>query len=217
MPRKKRELKDLIERLAPVVRPAILEIATPDSCIVTAAILRRVFQFYGYESQVIPTAVYIYNAQMVKLLGSGAKFPESTDERRKLFALTGAWGIGITPESKVASGGHGFGGHLVLRVGNAMIDASLQQADRPHRGIHIPPFIAVESSGLTEYRPREVWLGDTLVVYRRIDDFSFKKAPDWQRRTSPFPETVSKIIRQVEGVDYEHTSGSVGHSASARS
>jgi hypothetical protein len=210
--RPKRELRELIARLAPVVWPALREEYTPDCCIAAAAILKRVFALYGYASEAMPVTVRIYNAAMLKLISNGRPLPDDHAALQRLFNLTGAWGLGILPESartdipitfaseRAALGGR-FGGHLVLRVREYIIDAALGQADRPHKQIHIPSLICgqVFPEFMAGNAPLELNVRGCMVSYGRLNDYTFRSAPDWRRRATPFPETVHKIIERIEG------------------
>jgi hypothetical protein len=177
---------------------------TRDCCIAAAAILTRVFDEYGHKAQVIPVTVEVYNAPMVHLFKHGFKLPDDKARRKALFELTGAHGVGIVPASAMLSAlskarGGGFGGHLLLRVENFLIDSTIKQVDRPEHNMLMPDLIAVEhAEDLLRDRELRLDVGGCMVVYKPLGDQSYRTAPDWVRRTSPYPETVRKIIARLE-------------------
>jgi hypothetical protein len=201
-PRRQRELDDLINRLILIAYPALREEYTPDCCIAAAAILTRVFAEYGYKAEVLTVAVAVYNQAMVKVLNQGIAIPNEPNAREMFFSITGAWGVGITPGSAAVSakkGIDGFGGHLILRVNDYLIDATIQQVSRPEKKIVLPPMLVIDKADeLVKGGKRAVQVGSCVVVYVPIVNETYRTAPDWVRRSTPFPETVRKIIARVE-------------------
>lgn len=198
----KRDLDDLIRRMYNVVYPAMREEYTADCCIAAAFILKRVLSLYGYTAREVPVAVQIFNPEMVRLIKRAIKFPDDPRERLRLWELTNAWGVGIVPESAVLSGGRGYGGHLLVSVKDKLIDATLQQAQRPAKKIVLPPLISfTPDEGWHKHGVIDLDVGECVVRYQRIHDRSYMTAPDWRRRTTPVPETVRKIIERIEAQD----------------
>jgi hypothetical protein len=200
----KPSLPELLTALAPVVRPAMLEHFAPNCCIATCRTLRRALQHFGYEPEPIPCFVFLYNAAMVKLLAAGMQFPDDRRERTRLFELFGAWGVGILPESGdlVSARGGGYGGHVVLRVRRLLVDASIQQVERPDKKLFPPTFITCEPAdeffAFPGRRHELVLQDESHLVYQRSADYSFRYGSDWQRQGSPYVEVLSKIIRETK-------------------
>jgi hypothetical protein len=197
--KRKHDLKEIIRSLAPVVYPALREEYCPNCCIAAVAILIRVFDHYGYKATAVPVTMRIYNAAMVKALENKIKI---SDDKERFFFLTGAWGIGIVPQSAAASGhffGGGYGGHLLVRAGNWLLDPTIRQADRPERKMPLPNMLFTEGARELE-RTGELGLmvGDCAVIYNTLDDQSYRTATDWERRATPFPETVRRILARAE-------------------
>jgi len=191
------------------VRQAMLKEFTPDCCIATCRVLHQVFESFGYYADAVPVDVYIFNAPMAALLRDGVEIP--TDDpvaRRKLFDATGAWGVGITRLSADVGApvvGGRYGGHLVLRVMNTLIDASLQQADRPQYGIALPSLIAFSpdvQAFFTQKRTGDKRCGISVnrceIIYQRMKDYSFRRSPDWLRSGSPYTDVIRSIVMQAE-------------------
>lgn len=209
---KRRTLDDLLQRMAPVARPVLLEHWVPNCCIAGCAVLARVFRFYGYTSEPVPVKVEAYNAKMLEIIRKGSPIPERGDPNRRLwFDLTGAYGIGIMPESADIMHnvpGGGYGGHLVLRVKNVMVDATIAQASRPGAGIVFPEFGTWPATV-------EFLQGERLclqleqggaAVMTRIDDYSFRRAPDWTAKEKHLAP-MNEIIR---GIEQGSTHGAAG-------
>jgi hypothetical protein len=192
----------LLDALSPVVRPAMLEEFTGNCSIATCRVLRRVFARFGYDAVPMPCAVYIYNAAMMKLFDNGMRIPEDMKERRRFLDLIGAWGVGIVPESARISETPGFGGHVVLSVERMLIDASLQQVNRPDKNLMLPAFLAFEPTPRFLGEPRGQEIAVTLnsgdaITYKRITDYSFRTAGDWLRDGQPYSDVLKKIVRET--------------------
>lgn len=194
-------LDNLLERLEPVVREEMLKIAVPNCCIATVAVLCRVFRHFGFRARGIPVSVVIRNPKFLKCMGAGMRLPDDPKLLREWMESTGSWCIGIVPESALESamrGYPGFGGHLVCHVQDVLVDASIAQANRPQKGIELPPFCAFPAS-------KRFLQGDGMMVgnmngceveYRPLRDHSWRQAPDWsdERR---YRETVNAIIERA--------------------
>jgi hypothetical protein len=197
----------LLAALKPVVRTEMLKQFTPDCCIATCRILQHVFTFFGYKSEPLPVSAYIYNKAMVDLLCTGVELPTEPPARRELFDRTGAWGIGITQQSADIGApvpGRRFGGHVVLRVMNTLVDASLQQADRPDKGIALPPMLAFSPKepvffSQKRFRGKRCGVGvnGCEIVYERLSDYSFRQAPDWTRKGQPYGQVTHSIVMRT--------------------
>lgn len=200
--KRKHDLTDLISRLAPVAYSTLREEYTRDCCIAAAAILRRVFEVHGYTAEVIPVTVEVYNPEMSGLFKRGFKIDKNRD--RTLMEITGAWSVGIVPASATLSAvnrvpGGGYGGHLLLRVCNFLIDPTIKQVDRPDKNITMPEMIATpHAEDLVRDDELRLDVGGCLVRYQPLNDHSYVTAPDWVRRSSPYPETVRRILTRLE-------------------
>lgn len=197
-------LEDLLARLGPVAYPTLREEYTPDCCIAAAAILLRVFEHYGYKAQVVPVTVQVYNAAMIKLLKGNTRLPEDPLRRELLFEVTGAWGVGIVPASAVLSylrnrTEGGYGGHLLLRVEQYLVDATIAQVNRPDKQMVMPQLlVSPYAADLLREGSLAIEANECTVVYRLSSDESYQTAIDWKRRVSPVPETLKRILYRVE-------------------
>jgi hypothetical protein len=199
MMRLTRALDDLLFRLQHVAYPTLREEYAPQCCIAAAAILTRIFDIYGYRATVIPVSVMIVNAQMAKILKQGIEIPDDPEKRAMFFDVTKAWGVGICPASAINEAT--YGGHLLLRVKEFLVDTTIKQAERPLKFIHLPEMIVCDMAhNLCTRGYLSLAIGSCVVTYTRIQDESYRTAPDWRRRATPFPETVRKIIQRVEAI-----------------
>jgi hypothetical protein len=194
-------LVDLLARMAPVVREEMLRVAVPNCCVATVAVLRRVFRHFHFETSPLAVTVTIRNAKMIEALTLGTPIPSDPEALGAWMQKTGAWAIGICPESAQLAARQGydaFGGHLVTRVQDVIVDASLDQANRPQYKILIPPFMAVVIS------PKFLSGGHALagtvngceIIYTRLTDSSWRTSPDWTNERT-YRDTVNRIIERV--------------------
>jgi hypothetical protein len=212
-------LDSLLARLHPVVREEMLKVAVPNCCIATVAVLCRVFRHFGFKARAIPCSVVIRNPKFQKCRDAGMVIPSDTEPLREWMDATGSWCIGIVPESALESaarGYEGFGGHVVCHVQDVLVDASLCQANRPHKQIDLPPLIAFDA--FPEFlRGTVATVGIVAgceVEYRPLKDQSWRQAPDWtdERR---YREAVNSIIDRARGVSHavpphDHAPGRAG-------
>lgn len=201
---KRRPLANLLKTLAPVARKTLLHYYAPNCCIATCAALAKVFALYGYKATPLPVEVHIFNPAMAKVILAGQQPVVRDPAWRRWMDLTGAYSIGIAPASRHLSAARGidaFGGHLVLLVKGMMIDASVQQAERPAFKIVLPDMVAIPFPQ-TLLRGGALSLRDAngmLMVYRRITDYSFLTAPDWRDTRGNRRQVVQDLVDAIEG------------------
>lgn len=195
-------LAELLDALAPIVRPAMLEQFRPDCCVDTCIVLRRVFRTFGFDSHPLAVTVQVFNKNMLRLLQDRVVLPADRQDRIEFCEREGAWGIGIGTGDGLRSSQGLFNGHLVLRMNRMLVDASLQQVERIDRGIVLGSFLAKEArqdffDG--KDRPMSVFdVNGCAVTYRRILDDSYHHNEHW---TSPSPlhsRVSKKIIEQAQ-------------------
>jgi hypothetical protein len=190
-------LPELIDALTPVVRPSMREAFDPDCCIATCRILRRVFARFGYAAEALPCAVSVSNPAMTEYLASGGYLPDDDEELLRLCERLGAWRIGMKPIPQRT----GFQGHVVLRVEHMLVDASLDQVDRPAKKIFMPPLLAFEPFDAFWAKPGEhggeVRVNGCSVVYQPLSDYSFRTTPGWLREGWPCTDVFKKIVGET--------------------
>jgi hypothetical protein len=191
-------LPELIDALTPVVRPAMLEKFEPNCCIPTCRILRDVFARFGYAAEALPCAVFIQNAAMLEYYASTVP-EEEEEERVRVYARLGAWRIDVMPNSNKS---RGFEGHVVIRVEQMLVDASLQQVDRPVKKIFMPPLLAFEPGEAFFDKPSGQGVVGIVngcsVAYQRLTDYRFHNSPLWLDDGWPYSDVHKKIVRQTQ-------------------
>jgi hypothetical protein len=190
-----KELDRLLESLAPIVRDEILKDFTSDCCIATAAILRRVFRHFHFETSPIPVYVNIFNAAYLKLRGTGVPFPDDPAEMRELMDRTGASAVTITESVHPGK----WPGHMLVLVQDILVDASLDFCNRPEHSITIPPFMTMRAHPpFLEFRSQLArMVNGCEIVYKRSHDKAWLSDPDWTSE-SRARRAVNAIIGRVD-------------------
>jgi hypothetical protein len=199
------KLRQLLDRLAPVVREEVLKDFAPNCCIATGAILRRVFRYFHFDARPIACSVIIRNRKFYEATDAGEVPPEAPRALREWMDRRRAWAIGIVPESE--TGPNMFGGHVIMQVQDSLIDASLDLANRPQYDIIIPSFLVfhARASFLNFNKELVGRIDDIELVYRRLINNSYRSAPDWINE-SRGRRAVNAIIDRVERTDDVRTS-----------
>jgi hypothetical protein len=193
-------LSDILERLQPVVREEMLKVCAPNCCVATVAVLCRVLRHHGFNPRGLAVSVIIRNRRFVECRDAGMVIPDDKEAVRRWMEATGAWCLGIVPESALESLARGypaFGGHVVCHVQDVLVDASLCQANRPQKGIVLPDFLAFPAA--QRFLDREGMIVGEIagceVEYRPLRDQSWRKAPDWQDERR-YRQTVNAILER---------------------
>jgi hypothetical protein len=190
----------IIPRLVEVARQEILKDFRPDSCIASTHTVIRVLKHFGWVYEPVVVQAHIFSPAFVKVVAAG-NLPPKDGNLHFWCEQQGAWSIGLGlgegPEDR-----HKWPGHLVAvnPVSRVMIDASLNQCDRPQYDIHLPP---VFSSLVTE--DFLLGLGEVAydingcaVKYVRVKEPApFKHSPDW-RDHKRVKRAVKAIIKHIE-------------------
>jgi len=175
-------------------------------CIAATRIVIDVLDYFGVEASPLAAQVYLYNGPMLDRLDRDG-LPATQEEAQSWLKEDPAlWSVGLgvgdgcSPER--------WPGHLVAVArfhGELwLIDGSLGQGCRPHRGIHAPAvFIApVEESFLQGDSRAWEKSGDgwrTRVEYwpqpERRDWIS---SPNWKRDNTPCRKEAGRIIRAIQ-------------------
>lgn len=191
-------LSDLLDRLAPVVREEIRRDFLPNCCIATAAILRRVFRHFRFMSSPVPVEVVVRNPRMVELYRRGNVPGGDLD---LWFRATGAYSVGAVRESF-----GGFAGHLVTQVQDVLVDASLDQCNRPDHGIELPSFMVTNIAPGFEMGRSQAGIvnGCEVLMSRLRGDSTWRTAPDWtnEDRARRAVNAIIERVRSGERTDF---------------
>lgn len=153
------------------------------SCIGATRIALDVLKKVGItNAYALVVEVHIFNKAFRDKSEEVGRLPDSREELEQWYVERGAHSIGLgLGREKYAD--DRWPGHLVAIVDRKWLwDLSLDQAERPDKGIVIPePLIApVTEPFLRGRAPLVGVVADLLVRYEaRIDDKSFRDTPNW--------------------------------------
>lgn len=190
-----------------------------DSCIASTRIGLDVLAYFGVRAEPLALSVLIFNTAAIELLEGGMHMNELAEVLHDIPVSRegGPWsmglGLGGDPEPNK------WAGHLVISLPyvRTMLDLSIEQANRPHKGLHfdrpIMWFVA----------DNEWWAGERLlsepmmyandetderimVMFDREDRNGtfrdYRQTANWNRRSSVpgdvFKPITGEIIRLIK-------------------
>lgn len=177
----KPSLDELLDFLAETGRKEILKSYRKDSCIASTRIGVEFLRAFGYSARPVPVKQTILNGPM-----------KETIDRKLDEPLEGSYILAIEGTDHMGEDG-GWDGHLIFTIEDNLVDLSLDQATRPHKGIFLEPLVGK----LHDEWPKEpvgFQLGEIFVGYQLLEGQNFRKAGDWNRRQRWSP-IVGKLIR----------------------
>lgn len=204
----KTKVETIITRLGDRLRDEVLRRYRSNCCIATARVASRVLERFNVEARVIPVSLAVFNHRFVEACErAGAPPLDDPVKFAEWCAKTGAYSVGAAPADQMpflGPGAKGFNGHVIVYVPRTetLIDGSIEQVNRPQHGIVLPGAVAIKlgrrGPDLLAYLPVVCPVNRCSVVYKRIDDFSFQRSPDWNQaiRTD---EIVRRLVRAVKG------------------
>lgn len=143
--------------VACLAKPILLRHFSKDSCINTTRVLLEVFRALGIPAEACSVRVQLYTAGYIAMAEAKGRMPRTREEMMEwtdhpdVYSLgIGYGGIDVDPKA--------WCGHLAIRIGDGLLDATLDQADRPERGLILPSVLQLEEM------PPEFWMGDTPVA-----------------------------------------------------
>lgn len=185
---KNKALNEVVEGLIRYARPVMLEQVRLDSCIAMTRVAIEVLKHFGHEARHCRAAVMLWNKEFEEGLLNGTisldkPLPKDQED-------LGAWsvGVGFGPKTEV--------GHYVALCEGLLIDLSIDQGSRPHKGICATPF-----AGLFTGEPKAVYEfpeGGRAIYHLDLDWPPPTDSPDWTNFHSRYSKTVGKIIRLIQ-------------------
>ena len=169
------ELLDAICRLA-AVRHELLHHVSPDSCIETSRVVQLLLREEGLPAHVVPVEARVANAPATKFIieGNARALRERQD---------GAHVVIVGAPARPQPGR--WAGHLAVLCENVLIDASLDQANRPRHGILFPsPFVVQVGGGFRRAGGRALTHGEDGVLVEYIHhprNRSYLQTPAWRK------------------------------------
>lgn len=181
------KLDNALDFLCTKGREAILKVARKDSCIGSCRVGMDTLRRLGIPSTPLAVKVAVFNAKAAEFMAQN-KADWVREQRDGAYAL----GIGYPNEAVELDR---WNGHLILLVGEYMVDLSIDQTARPEKGIQIRPFYAK----LAEYLSGGLQVlvlnpqGGTILYEPNPGNAEWKGTPDWD---GPRWESISKALAQ---------------------
>lgn len=179
----------IVKALLDIARPEILRHYRPDSCIGSTRIGIDVLAYFGVGSRPLPVEATLFNRGGMKAAMEGRMC--EGDE----------WGVGLGVDDDSCQVGH-----LVILLDEPVrdepdqvtfVDLSLDQADRPQKGIYAAPAVF---TGSAKFLVGDIWLEFPqswgLIGYRRSANETYKTSPNW-RRGATEKKVTGLVIRAM--------------------
>lgn len=179
----------------------------PDACIAATRVAIHALAEKRVPARALHVSVVAYNPPYRELLEARHADPEGWDslphdEKERLtveWRERGAWsvllGFGADPRAKRP----GYDGHVVAIVKERwLLDLTIGQAARPHKGIHLEAgFAPVDRDFLRGEKPITFKFGDaTAIYYAEPERRGYLLAPDWKhaRRGDPLAQELAEVL-----------------------
>jgi hypothetical protein len=165
----------------------------PDCCIDAARLLVQCSKAMKFRAEPVSVCARVLNPEMSK----HGRMPESDGEAVE-WRDEGCWAVILGALHVPASGPDMWPGHLVVRAnGNALLDPSVTQANRPGTGVDVHPVMFVcddasfwngESAAVVECN------GCTIIYTVHKEDKSWQNATGWHRKV---PGEIQELTRRA--------------------
>lgn len=169
-------------------RTEILRVARPDSCIFSTRVAVMFCKELGITARAMSVRAAVFNSALVERYDRQTVtngLPPTAQEMKAWQHEPGAacWSVGVGyGDAKPGA----FAGHLVAIVEDRfLLDLSIDQADRPERGIVLEPlWIERVEPGLLRGSSPQVMRNSVgcALRYERHDNDSWMGSPDWTER-----------------------------------
>lgn len=177
----------VIETMRLVVPPFVLAAvprgigSSEGRCLTVTRVGMEVLAYFGIESKPLVTTAMAANAAWLEWqhrIDQGASEPEMPKE---------AWNVvcGIQDQP-----GPGLNAHVVLLIGDELLDLDAAQSARPEHGIKVPTTVRLRWE---EGASLDLEDGGVLIYIPHSKPPQFKQAPDWRRA----PRLAGGVIRVV--------------------
>lgn len=179
-----------------------------ESCIASTKITQEVLRAIGVHSRPLVVSVNIFNQPMARRLAAG-QVPIPGNAGR-WFEEDGSWSVGVAHDADPQPGA--FSAHMTLIADNRfLVDSSLDQMSRPHRGINLAPvvirFATSEAAakftqgGAANREGTENDEGTVIIYEAHPNDRSYRDSNDWKKWQERYAEEVAKASRVMRAVD----------------
>jgi len=176
-----------------------------DSCIYCTKVLFEVFRALGIAAEAVAVRVRIYSPGFVSRFHREGRMPESAEEAHSWHSEPGVWSVGIGYGGGGVVPKHKWPGHLVLRSGSTLIDATLDQINRPEHGIVMPDMLRLAPVPEAFWRAEDLLsaeINGCQVVYEaRPRNNSYVGSPAWSGQShcgDAVGVVAAELIRYLE-------------------
>ena len=181
------------------VAPGVLARAlSPDRCVAATRILLDVLHRLHVRASPLSVKVSIYNGAMCERVRALGRRPQ-TFEEVLAWREAGAWEV-VVGESDGPPGPGRWAGHLIaLAWGKVIFDLTLPQANRPQKGISLPPaLLPVGSAFVAGESPAGFDCKGCNIVYQACPaDRSYERGGDWRNHDGRLGQHVRRILADV--------------------
>jgi hypothetical protein len=176
----------LLQAAADETRRAVLSRFNPDSCIATTRVLIDVLSYLGVRAQAWAVNLTLFNPEAWELYRMGIPAREWPPA---------AWSVGMRGDRA------GEVGHIVAVAGPRLIDASIDQAARPGKGLPvISPLVAGLAPG-TDLTRRDRLLvyevGTTRLTYGASGSTGYVSSRNWRRGEPDTSACIDDVLRAL--------------------
>lgn len=199
------------EFLVKEVRPAVLGVFTPNSCIATTKVTVGVLDYLGIRAKAWPCALLIANQPGARILVDGNDLlPEEIEQLKE----AGGWAVEVAGTGRSDPATNRWDGHLVTLAsfddGVWLLDLSLDQARRSTRMIDVVP-TAVPARSMNPDEPIVARVESCLVRWTGITSTGWRQHKDWRNDKITGPITAHLIHHARALVDGLATCKDCGH------
>ena len=185
-----------------LARPVLREYMTASSCIASTRVTLDVLHHFGLHGTPVPVVAIVLNPPAARLMYELGRYPEPEEQEP-----VGGWIVSVgypKPPEEVAP--DDWNGHLAAGVVMAdgtpyLVDASIDQADRPARNIALPGvMVGPVSAEWLDCKQELVAMtpdGCHVVYSHRPDAPPYEVSPDWANRNR-YARPTLQLIRTLE-------------------
>lgn len=184
-----------------------------DCCIAATAIVCDCLDWAGFNVRPFPVQAQVANKAAMVYLETYGEFPDPNKggNWRENWDACRAHLIGIGFGAREGAR-PGYDGHLIAVAhashgeGRLLIDLTLDQCDRPHRDLCLPPLVTQCTTDqlLSPQMRFDTEAGDTVLYYPRRERVDYQTSPDWTNAGAPARDRiVGDLIRLARNKERE--------------
>jgi len=181
--------------LCGIGRTEILKDFRKDSCIASTRVAIDVLNHFHISAKPIATALTVFNPTYARNIHNAGYIPTSPDEIKEWFEQ-GARSVEINSQDLA---------HVVAIIKNAyLLDLSLDQANRPHKKIHVSPHCSPIPKAFVCGETAEYSVGGCIICYHALpENKNFIHSRDWlysDRTRRAIHSIISQIQKRLDKI-----------------